>query len=109
MTRAPQYLYIRESLSIVIAESELGSGKTLTAKICATNTGDPADIGSLTGTATASASAYTITLARSALVTDLADRLTKRVWLHLDDGAAWHDCREYVVTDVDPDLLPALV
>lgn len=108
-TRARRYLYIRESLAISIPESELGSGKTLTANICATSSGNPSAISSCTGSATASGSAYSITIARSLLQSALGTTyLNKSVWLHLDDGAAWHDTWEFVVTDVDPDLLAVL-
>lgn len=104
--RALEWLYIRESLSVSIPESELGSGKTLTAKFSATAEGDPADIGSLTETATASASAYSVEFTRADLVTDLATAYVgRRVYLHLDDGAAWHDVWPYKVTDTDPSLL----
>lgn len=106
--RRARYLYIRESLSAVLLETEVGSGKTCRARICATKAGDPSAIGSSSASATASGGLYTLTIARATLVTDLAAMLNQKVYLHLDDGAAWHDVYEYVVTDVDPDLLADL-
>lgn len=108
-THAKQYLYIRRSYSFSVTEAEIGTGKTLTAKICATSTGDPTAISSCTGSAAASSGVYTVTLARTLLQSALSASLTKVVYAHLDDGAAWHDVFPMVVTDVAPETLPALV
>lgn len=103
-SRRTQYLYIYESLQITETEANIGTGKTLRARICATREGDPTEIGGLEETATATAGVYTITFARADLLSDLGDMVGQTVWLHLDDGAAGHDVHAYRVTDVDPDL-----
>jgi hypothetical protein len=108
-TRRRQYLYIYESLAISIPESQLGSGKTLTAKFCESSRGDPSDIGTLTETAAAVSSSYDIEFVMADLVSQLGtDYVGKPVYLHLSDGVAWRDVYSYVVTDVDPDLLDPL-
>jgi hypothetical protein len=108
-TRRREYLYLYESLSISIPESQLGSGKTLTAMICASNRGAPADIGTLTETATAVSSSYDIEFVMADLVSQLGtDYVGKAVYLHISDGVAWRDVYHYVVTDVDPDLMDPL-
>lgn len=107
--RARQYLYIYESLLIEIPEAELGSGKTLDAKFSTLSKGKPSTaIGSLSATATAAAAKYSIVFARAAFMTDLGDKIGQAVNLHLDDGAAWHEVYPFLVTDVDPKLLPEL-
>jgi hypothetical protein len=109
-TRRREYLYLYESLAISVPEAQLGSGKTLTATICASNKGAPAAIGTLTATATAVAASYDITFAMSSLVSQLGTAyVDQTVYLHLADAVAWRDVFEYVVTDVDPDLLPPLL
>lgn len=109
-TRRRQYLYLYESLAISIPESQLGAGKTLTATICASQRGAAAAIGSLTTTATAVAASYDATFALSALVSQLGTNyLDATVYLHLTDSVAWRDVYEFVVTNVDPDLLPPLL
>jgi hypothetical protein len=109
-TRRREYLYLYESLAISVPEAQLGSGKTLTAKVCATGRGDPAAIGTLTATATAAAASYDITFAMSSFVSQLGTAYVEQtVFLHLSDGVAWRDVYEYVVTDLDPDLLPPLL
>lgn len=107
--RKRQYLYLYESFRVTIAESELGAGKTLTAKFCASAAGDPSAIGSSTKTATASGGNYTITYTRTELQSALGTMNRRDVWLHLDDGTAWRAVYGYNVTDTDPDTLPALV
>jgi len=109
-TRRRQYLYLYQSLLVEIPESQLGVGKTLTAKFCATGRGDPAAIGTLTQTATAVASSYSVTFVMASFVSQLAAAYVEQaVFLHLSDGVAWRDVYEYVVTDQDPDLLPPLL
>ena len=109
-TRRRQYLYLYESLSVSIPESQLGSGKTLTAKFCESSRGDPADIGTLTETAAAVSASYDVEFVMADLVSQLGtDYIDQTVYLHLSDGVAWRDVYEYVVTDIDPDLLPPLL
>lgn len=109
-TRRKEYLFIYVSKTIEIPESELGSGKTLTGTFSSTSRGAPSAIGSLSESATALSEQYTLEFLRADFVSQLgADYIGKSVFLHLDDGAAWHDTYEYVVTDVDPDLLPPLL
>ena len=109
-TRRRQYLFIYESLSVSIPESQLGSGKTLTAKFCASSRGDPADIGTLTETATAVSASYDVEFVMADLVSQLGtDYIDQTVYLHLSDGVAWRDVYEYVVTDLDPDLREPLL
>ena len=108
-TRPSTYLYIRDALQATLAESEVGTGKTCRLRVCATSAGDPVAIGSSSASATATAGVYTLTVARATLVTDLAaSYLGKTIYVHLDDGAAWHAVFPMVVTDVDPALMPAL-
>ena len=109
-TRVPEYLFLYESLTVSIPETGatgIGSSKTLTATFSSVR-GTLTAIGSLVATATAASGVYAITFARSSFLTDLTASVGKRVWLFLDDGAAWRDVYEYQVTDVDPDLIPAL-
>ena len=109
-TRRRQYLYLYESLSVSIPESQLGSGKTLTAKFCESANGDPADIGTLTETATAVSSSYDVEFVMADLVSQLGtDYVGETVYLHLTDSVAWRDVYEYVVTDKDPDLCEPLL
>jgi len=110
MPRRRQYLYLYESLAISVLESQLGSGKTLTAKFCATSPGNPAAIGTLTATATASGGTYAITFPMSDLVSQLGTAyIDEPVFLRLSDGTAWTDVYEFVATDIDPDLQPQLL
>ena len=109
-TRRRQYLYLYESLDVSIAEAELGAGKTLTAKFCTSNRGDPVAIGTLTETATAVTASYDVTFVLADLVAQLGTSyVDTTVYLHLTDGVAWRDVYEYLVTDIDPDLLPPLL
>lgn len=109
MTRSTQYLYIREAFPVRI--NGLGTGKTVTAKFCEIQEGDPVEIGSLTMTLPEDGATgdYADAFARSALLADLAGKIKHRVYLHLDDGVVWHDVWPFVVTDTDPDLLPPLM
>jgi len=109
--RVPQYLFLYHSLAIAILETGptgLGSGKTLTATFSSVR-GTPTVIGAQTATATAFGGYYTITFARSGFLTDLSPFVGKRVWLFLDDAAAWRDVYEFQVTDIAPDLLTQLL
>lgn len=108
--RAREYLDIYKGYGWRIAESELGSGKTLRVRFSEAKGGNPASvalIGSLQKTATASANAYTIAFTPTDFV-DLASLVGKTVYAHLSDGAVWRDTFPFLVTDTDPDLLPAL-
>ena len=109
MPRAKQYVYLYESLGVTIPESQLGTGKTLTAYWATSKKGAPSALSSSTKTATASGESYTITYTRTELQSFLASLNTQTVYLHLDDGTAWRDVWEYVVTDTDPDLMPTLL
>lgn len=106
MARATAFLDIHKGLSISIPESELGSGKTLTAKWSEAKSGNPTSLAAIgtPKTATASASAYTITYTPSDLATDLAAYDGKIVYLHLYDSAVWRDTFAYRVTQVDEDV-----
>lgn len=109
-TRGRQYLYLYESLDVSIPEAQLGGGKTLTATFCASNRGSPVAIGTLTETATAVAASYDVTFVLADLVSQLgASYVDTTVYLHLTDSVAWRDVYEYLVTDIDPDLLPPLL
>ena len=109
--RAPQYLFMYHALGITIPETGptgLGSGKTLTATISSVR-GTPTVIGAQTANTTASSGVYSITFDRSGFLTDLSAYVGKRVWLFLDDAAAWRDVYEFQVTDIAPDLLTQLL
>lgn len=103
--RATQYLYLRRALPVSVLS--LGTGKTVTAKFCATREGDPADIGSLTETLTESGSTgnYSGVFARADLLADLASYVGKLVYCHIDDGAVEHNVWPFLVVDTDPRLL----
>lgn len=108
--RRREYLYIYVSKTVEITESTLGSGKTLTAKFCASANGDPSAIGTLTETATASGSLYAVEFTMADLVSQLGPaHIGETVYLHLTDSVAWRDVYEYVVTDKDPDLCEPLL
>ena len=92
-------LFIRSAYTFTAPVSQLGTGKTVTVKVCATGTGDPSAIGSVTTTATEGASNYTATLSRSTLTSGLSGMVGQSVWVHADDGAAWHVSQEYLVSD----------
>jgi hypothetical protein len=92
-------LYLRNALTITIPVSQLGTGKTVTGKICTSAKGDPSAIGSSTGTFTEGASTYALTISRATLNTDLGGMVGHTVAIHVDDGAGWHVSREYTVVD----------
>ncbi len=104
-TRATALLDIYTGFQISIPESELGSGKTLTAKWSEAKQGNPATLTAIgtPKTATASASAYTITYTPTELATDLAAFAPRVIYLHLYDGAVWRDCYPYRVITEDTD------
>lgn len=106
MARTRATLDIYKGLTIAIPESELGSGKTLTAKWSTLKAGNPTSLTAIgtPKTATASASAYTITYTPSDLATDLATYNNQTVYLHLYDSVVWRDTYAYVVSTTDEDV-----
>lgn len=106
MARARALLDIYKGLSIVIAESELGSGKTLTAKWSLASSGNPTSITAIgtPKTATAASSAYTITYTPTDLATDFAALNNQVVYLHLYDSVVWRETYAYRVSTTDEDV-----
>jgi hypothetical protein len=113
MSRLTQYLYVNEQLRVSVLLSEEGAGSTITAKLCETDAGTPAAIGSLTATVTTTSgtpAAYTATFTASALQSGLASYVGRRVFLHVSSSAnGWYEVYPYLVTDRDPDLLSPLL
>lgn len=104
--RQTQWLYVHESLPVRV--SGVSSGLVLTASLCSVREGAPAAIGTLSGAlAETSPGEHSLDFSRSALLSQLtaADRIGKKVYLHLDDGVHRRDVWPFLVTDVDPDLL----
>lgn len=106
MARASAFLDIFKAFQISIPESELGSGKTLTAKWSHEKSGDPTSLTAIgtPKTATVSSSAYTITYTPSDLETDLGSLNNQVIYLHLYDSAAWRETYAYRVTTTDEDV-----
>lgn len=106
MARARALLDIYKAFRISIPESELGSGKTLTAKWSTSSAGDPTALTAIgtPKTATASASAYTINYTPSDLATDFAALNNQVVYLHLYDSVAWRETYAYRVSTTDEDV-----
>lgn len=102
-----QWLYIYQDHIATVPEAAVGSGKTMTYKLCDTSPGDPPAIAAgVEGTVTASGGAYTRTFTRAAMRSALeAERVGRLIYLHADDGAGWHDVQPLRVTIIDPDLL----
>jgi hypothetical protein len=90
---------IYENYTFTGPVSQIGTGKTVTVKICSTKHGNPSAIGSLSETCAEGATNYTATFARADLQTDLASLVGTKVSVHWDDGAATHRSREYQVVD----------
>jgi len=111
--RAREYLDIYKAYVLAnIAESELGSGKTLYARFSESKGGNPATVPLISGTPELTAMAvdgrYRI-VATPAIMAPLApDHLMKNVYVHMHDGGEWRDVFPYVPTDTDADALPAL-
>ena len=104
MNTTAQPLYLQRGYSGTALVSQVGSGKTVTAKICASKAGAPAAIGSLSTTAAEGATYYTWSFTRAALSTALlTDYLGKSVYLHVDDGAQGHEVLWLVVVNDDED------
>jgi hypothetical protein len=105
-TRTTLPLYVRKALPVAV--DGVGTGKTVIAKLCEERSGDPPAIGtlSITLTETGTTGNYTGLFARAALLSQITTAgLTGRViYLHLDDGVAWHDVWAFRAVDVDPDL-----
>lgn len=109
--RLSQYLYLYEPLEMEIAAAEVPDASTLSLKLCSSQRGDPDAIAAgVEVTASAVDGAFVPVIPSDELVAALAaSYVTKRVWGHLyDDAGTLHDVYEFVVTDVDPDLMPAL-
>lgn len=108
--RAREYLDIYKGYTFSIPEAELGTGKTFRIRFSESKGGNPATvalIGTLEKTATAVASAYTITFTPTDFA-DLSSTLNRTVYAHLSDGAVWRDVFAFVPVDTDPDALPEL-
>lgn len=104
--RLTQYLYVHDTFPIRISAP---TGLTITARICETKEGMPSAIGGLDDTLSETDPGdYGLDFSRTDLASDLASYMRRHVYLHLDDGAGWHDVWPFVVTDIDPDLLPPL-
>lgn len=104
-TRTTTALYLREAFPVSI--SGLGEGKTVTAKICAEETGDPSAIGTLSITLDESSPGeYFAFFPRADLLSEInaASMVGRAVFLHLDDGVEWHDVWPLKAVDRDPDI-----
>lgn len=109
--RTAQYLYLYEPLEMEVTASELPDASSLTLKLCRSRSGDPAAIAAgVSVTVSAVGGTFTPVISSAALVAALSPGdVTKRVFGFLHDNAGtFRDVYEFVVTDVDPDLLPPL-
>ena len=98
-TETATALYLRNSYTFTISATALGTGKTVTGKICATSRGDPSGIGSCSVTMTETGGNYVGTIGRSTILTDLATYVGLTVYVHVDDASAYHSRKPYVVTN----------
>ena len=111
--RARQYLDIYRTAQFVVAESELGPGKTLRCRLSEARGGNPETVALVASvpevTATAVGGSYTINLTPTVLASLLTAHIGRTVYAHLSDGAGWRDVWPLQPTDTDPDVLPVLV
>lgn len=112
-TRRRQYLYINEPLVASVPLSEEGPGSTVTMFLAESNQGVPSAIGTLTAstsTTIGTPAAYVVTFTPMLLQSQLATYINRTVWLHVRSNTAlWYEVYPFVVTNVDPDLLPELL
>lgn len=98
-TETAGQLFLRNSYTFTISAALLGTGKTVTGKICATAKGDPSAIGSCSVTLTETGGNYVGTLGRSTILTDLASYVGTTVYVHVDDATAYHSRKPFLVVD----------
>ena len=108
-----QYLFGNERLRVTVDEASEGAGSSLTAKICATDAGVPAAIGTLTVTvtsATGSPAQSVLNFSSATRTSELAAYLETRVFLHVSSATNdWYEIYPMQVTNRDPDNLPVLL
>jgi hypothetical protein len=108
-----QYLFVNERLRVTVDEASEGAGSSLTAKICASDAGVPAAIGTLSVTvtsATGTPAQYVMAFSSATLTSQLATLLDTRVFLHVSSATNdWYEIYPLQVTNRDPDNLPVLL
>jgi len=108
-----QYLFVNERLRVTVDQASEGAGSSLTAKICASDAGVPAAIGTLSVTVTTTTGTppqYVMAFSGSTLTSELAAFLDTRVFLHVSSATNdWYEIYPLQVTNRDPDNLPALL
>ena len=108
-----QYLFVNERLRVTVDEASEGAGSSLTAKICATDAGVPAAIGTLSVTVTSATGTppqYVMAFSSATLTSQLAAYLETRVFLHVSSATNdWYEIYPMQVTNRDPDNLPVLL
>jgi hypothetical protein len=111
--RRTQYLFVNERLRVTVDEASQGPGSTITAKICASDAGVPAAIGTLTVTASTTSGTppqYVMNFSSTTLTAELAAYLDARVFLHVSSPTNdWYEIYPMQVTNRDPDNLPVLL